>query len=221
MYEELNYEGSHRRDSSNLWLLNQRGGGEQTAGAVTDLQVWSRALAEEKTRGWAGCQLDQAGDIVNWSNISVRLTGYREAELPRAQVCHQARSYQEYIPFEVLARYQDTKTFCHKVGGRMAVSTEVGAMEKIVEAANQVNLTKCRPEYGKEIGWFFSGHDDAKQNGRWLEAHSGQAVQLDWDEGYPKDKLFYDCGMINVGTKKYQDHTCDWFLCPICKERHK
>ena len=54
VYEELNYEGSHRRDSSNLWLLNQRGGGEQTAGAVTDLQVWSRALAEEETRGWQG-----------------------------------------------------------------------------------------------------------------------------------------------------------------------
>ena len=219
VYEELNYRGSHRRDSSNLMLLNHRGGREQAAGAVTDLNVWSRALGVEESRGWAECELEQEGDIIAWSNISVRLTGYREAVIARAEVCRQASqdSYKEYIPFETLKRYQDTKKFCHKVGGRMAVSTEDGATEKMVKAARQLDLSKCRPDYGKEIGWFFSGHSDTKQNGRWVEAHSGQSVELDWDAGYPKDSLFFDCGMISVESKKYQDHTCDWKLCPMCE----
>ena len=69
VYEELNYPGSHLRDGSNLFLLNQRGGGEQTAGAVTDLNVWSRALAGEETRGWARCELGQQGNIISWTNI--------------------------------------------------------------------------------------------------------------------------------------------------------
>ena len=226
VYEELNYLGSHREDTTNLLLFNQRSGREQSAGAVTDLNVWSRALTQEEIWGWRGCELeDGGGNIITWSNIShrLRLAGYKVTQVPRAQVCHQEKqSYEGYVPFETLKRYEDTKKFCQNLGGRMAVSTEVGAMEKIVKAAEHIDLGKCRPDYGKEIGWFFSGHHHNKQKGGWLEAHSGQSVELDWDEGYPKGKLFFDCGMINVGSEKYQDHTCDWALCPICKftERH-
>ena len=47
----------------------------------------------------------------------------------------------------------------------MAVTTSDNgtAMDRMIEAAGRVDEKKCRPAYGKEFGWFFSGHNDIKE----------------------------------------------------------
>ena len=113
--------------------------------------------------------------------------------------------------------YKETQAFCSNLGGKIGVTTEPGAMDKMILAAGRVNEEKCRPKYGTEFGWFYSGHDDIQRSGKWLETESRREVELAWYDGYPVDHLFYDCAMFNYDTREYQDHTCAWELCPICK----
>ena len=221
VYEAKNFTASHKKDSSNIFLMNKKADIRPTYGAVTDLNIWDRALSEEEVRGWSRCELEDGGNFINWTHASLRVVGYKKVEREKSEVCQQSEqdSAVDYVPFEILLDYQETQTFCRKLGGEMAVSTEDGggALDRMNEAAERVNENKCRPAYGREFGWFFSGHNDINQSGNWSSAESQLPVTLDWDLGFPKNHLFYDCAMINFKTRKYQDHTCVWKLCPICK----
>ena len=225
VYETMNYTGTHKNDSSNLMLLNNKGVNEQTYGAMADLNIWSRALAEEESRQWGECRVEEEGDVLAWSKARLEVVGYTRADMDRSDLCQQQAdtSAADYVPFEVLLGYQETKTFCQKLGGEMAVTTSDNgtAMDRMIEAAGRVDEKKCRPAYGKEFGWFFSGHNDIKESGQWLSDDSEQPVSLDWDEDFPAEHLFYDCAMFNLETREYQDHTCVWRLCPLCKFTEK
>ena len=61
VYETMNYTATHKNDSSNLMLLNNKGVNEQTYGAMADLNIWSRALSEEESRQWGECRVEEEG----------------------------------------------------------------------------------------------------------------------------------------------------------------
>ena len=224
VYETRNLTTSHKKDSSNVFLMNMKAGTEQTYGAVTDLNIWDRALSDEELHSWSRCKLEDGGNVINWTNASLRVVGYKKVKKQRTEICQQPQedSAVDYVSFEILLGYQETKSFCRKLGGEMAVTTEDlgGALDKMIGAAKRVDQKKCRPDYGREFGWFFSGHDDIKQKGKWV-SESQLEASLDWEPGYPTGHLFYDCAMFNLKTKEYQDHSCIWKLCPICKLKMK
>ena len=93
--EDEDYSGLHRNTSGEVVLMNALEEGQDYGlvypmfGAVTDLQVWSRALTRDSVRQWTSCQTKEEGDLICWSRAALQATGLQVEEMEKSQICRE------------------------------------------------------------------------------------------------------------------------------------
>ena len=186
-------------------------------GAVTDVQIWDKILDDQQIRRWSECRENDGGNVINWSNVTLQLFGYKELYQNREEIC--TGPSDKYVPFETMKNLEDTLIFCQNIGGKMAVVTDNQTLSRMAEAGKRVDFYKCRPPYVTGLGWFFGGHQDMEEENTWVDTNTGTEIDWDipWDLGFPTYYDNYDCSFFHVETRLFEDHLCKFEYCPMCR----
>ena len=223
VYENKKYEGAHQTsanpaNSTKIIMMNYiLDNVYPMYGAITDVHVWDKVRDTEDILSWSECRDNVGGNIINWSNLTMKIFGYKEVELSKEEVC--PKTAVKYFPFETMKNFAESQTFCSNLGGEMAVVTDQQTLVAMSEAGRQVEFIKCRPPYVTGLGWFFGGHQDMEVENTWVDVNTQVEIQwqIPWQHGYPTYYDNYDCSFYHVETMEFQDHLCKFEYCPMCQ----
>ena len=208
-----NYKGNHRNtNGSNLFLMNES---EQNPmhGMITDLQIWSNILTRQEISEWSNCKSSLVGDIINWDDIELNMTGLNYQQLDKVTVCPKKKTYEEtFFGFDTRKTFDQTVTFCANLGGEMAVAVDIETLAAMSEAYNST----CT----QGTGYFYGGYTDKEEEGTWVNGVTGDLINWsNWDEKHPYNYTNYDCVEISNGFDKFEAFDCSIEYCPVCKIR--
>ena len=128
VYENKNYGGVHLTEhnpanNSKIIMMNYiLDSVYPMYGAVTDLQVWDKVRDEKEIQSWSECRDNVGGNIINWSDLTMKIIGYEVAEVRKEEVC--PRAALNFVPFETMKNFEESQSFCSNLGGKMAVVTD-------------------------------------------------------------------------------------------------
>ena len=211
VFNQTDYKENHRKvNGTNLVLMNDREE-RPMQGMVTDLHVWKKVLTRTEISDWSSCRSSELGDVVSWNSAELNITDLNSEEMDRATICPTNKSLEEtFIAFDMRQTFDETVRFCKDLGGEIAVSVD----QETLAIMTEVHNATCSDGQG----YFYGGYSDQEEEGHWVSAVTGTAVNWDdWDEKQPTNYTNYDCVEISSGYDKLLAFHCSVPYCPICQ----
>ena len=176
---------------------------------ITDLNIWDSSMSKTFIEQWSKCELElREGNYLNWSGIHID-DNIQSYSLEYHDICFQP---DHFIVHPQLMDFTETKNFCTKMGGSMAVARNNQTLNQMIALFRDVDgssLEKCQDG-------FFIGYTDEKEEGSWVSIKDGTSMTLgnNWADGYPTNnpdfnQAVYRDGKIFDGWER-KSH------CPIC-----
>ena len=167
LYETREYRGLYRESEANISLLNEIGmfGSHPLHGAVTDLNIWSSALAAGQLSDWTHCRHQQGGDVIDWETAGLVITGLQTFQLDKEEVCLAKQHGKVYRAFNISLTFPETVKFCRNLGGEVGVADSEDNLSKMV-----VVFSETCPAHTR----LYTGHTDGDTEGDWRDVNTGE-----------------------------------------------
>ena len=212
----IEYEDPTEHDLKDSVFLNQVS--NPFYGAVSDVQVWSRARPEKELAEWARCEPGEAGDLLDWGRAELNITGLTSLSVGRAEICRDAQDQQplHIKSFNTRLSFYDSLMFCKRFGtiATAAATLRGPKVDKMLEAFLEVESPVCEP-------WgFYSGTVYSSVLHTWVDFLTGDPVEVsDWYPGRPgNNSNTENCIYFLTTEKKPYDLNCGYSeVCPICQ----
>ena len=186
-------------------------------GALSDLNVWSRALTEAELAGWARCELGQPGDLLDWRMAELNMTGLNTASVDREEICGEQQEQSQHIrSFNTRLSFYDSVRFCQRFGkiATAGATLKGPQIDKMLEAFLKVESPVCDP-------WgFYSGTIYSEELHSWVDFLTGDQVEVgDWYPGRPGNNSGAENCIYFLTTEKqpYDLHCGHSEVCPLCQ----
>ena len=87
-------------------------------GAMTDVNMWNRTLAEQELKRWNKCELGIGGNLLDWNSARWEAVGLQETEVDIDKVCKKEGSKKNLIAFKRVFKSLDPiLKMCKAMGG--------------------------------------------------------------------------------------------------------
>lgn len=213
IYQSENYDGVHKKGTGNVFLFNgySYSYGKFVfpfQGEITDVNIWNKTLTKKGMDKWKNCQPGEFGfgNLVNWNEARFKFTNIETTELDMHKIC-KIKDPEQFITFKQKMDFNETKKFCQKMGGQVAVAENPEKLTKMADAFKLMNFETMIP-YN-----FYSGHWNI--NG-WKNANNGE--KLNWNNWSNEEtnRYFNSCATIETKSLKFKGNKCQLKLYPIC-----
>ena len=100
-----------------------------------EVNIWSRVLTPAQVSLWQNCSTALTGDLVDWSQARLRITGLNISQVEREEICSvkSGRREKEYQAYDVGLDFHQTGRFCANLGGSMAVARSAAVLQEVEE----------------------------------------------------------------------------------------
>ena len=183
-------------------------------GALTDLNIWSRVLAQQDLQDWMWCRSEEAGDLVSWETSELDITGgLNLTNIEREEICLNTHNSNKknYLSFNSIKNLDETVDFCQKIGGQIAVAWD----REIFLAMNKsFSGVSCQEKNG-----FYLGFTDLQVEGQWVDVNTGAPMTWQaWRTGEPNNYGGNEgCAVDLKGRGEFDDIICSSTYCSICE----
>ena len=175
-------------------------------GVVTDINVWSHSLTDMELSAWSNCNMHDGGDIINWDNLQLNLDSieddkknYCVDETTKVMAVHNMKGL----------NFEETKIFCRKIGGVMAVASDPQKFDQITKGSTQGGLQH-----------FFLGYTDKDTEGIWVDTNTKKQLSYNfWRKGSPSNNSEKNCAVFEKGSGVFDADCSDAHLklTPVCE----
>ena len=211
IYQSETYDGVHRKGTGNLFLLNGYSYRYEKfvypfQGEVTDVNIWNKTLSQKDMDKWSNCQSGEPGNIVNWNEARFKFYNIETTDIHMDEICI-FKDPEKFITFNQKINFNETKKFCQKMGGQVAVAENFEKLEKMVDAFRLIDFEIMDQQY------FYSGYWNS--NG-WKNANNGE--NLEWNNWSDEEinRYYNSCATIETKSLKFRGNKCQVELYPIC-----
>ena len=173
-------------------------------GEVSEVNVWDRVLSSAEMEDLASCRKYLTGNVVDWETSLTEVNGLLIQERNRSELC----SYTEltHISFPTKKNFEDTITFCHKIGGEIAASSEERELLKMAEAYSASTVFQKQHSHR-----FYTGFRKLPEEKDWVSL-DGNIIWNNWEPSFPQNKAKSSASNCAVSRKwnnwKFVDSTC-------------
>ena len=112
------------------------------SGAMTDVNIWDRALSNQQVDSWRLCNSEEVGNILNWTTVQLEITGLTKDKIDKAELCDSSTDDQLYKAFNQRRGFFDSVIFCQRFGD-VASARDAVSLEKMVEAHDKIESRIC------------------------------------------------------------------------------
>ena len=209
-------------------------------GKVTDFQVWSKVLEEEKLKRITSCQDLESGNLLSWDSgawylNSSRGTGRREMMELEEEVCRTGGDSYHLVPHR--DKFQQSLHMCNKLSGQLVSHHTKENFTQILTFMTKkahLNLFHCgkRDEERRAVTlktWLAS--HDTEEEGVFRNFFTDRPTQyLPWAPERPYvGGTRYNCmvldlvleqpgpGQLYLGSTSITDEECEVEFCSLCR----
>ena len=207
------YNGYHMKKEKNLNLMGlsseeEYGSAFGAFGAITDLSIWNRSLAEVELAQWNQCKLQARGNLLDWASAHWNVQGLQEVEMNYKEVCWERKST-THLVFRRRENFNSTLNLCRSLGGGMFSPNDKGfSMQAMIKS-----VSKVRAECGN---LYFLGITDEIKEGVWVDVDTGENI-TEIPEWFPTNVEGENCAVFNADSRQNLDNTCSYEYCPVCE----
>ena len=200
-----------QRNLTGLVLMNKEVEYYPHHGAITDLNVWSRALTDQEIGDWQHCKKDPEGITLSWDNLQFTVRGLNVSEIDRNETCREEGT-KKFIASDRTIGFDKTERLCRALGGEIAVARDPESLERMSRAFE----ASCQE--GEEE--FYGGYRREDLHSPWTDVVTGDMMGwTNWDHSCPFD--WYDDDLCAISYQnssgKFCDADCSMKLCPVCQ----
>ena len=182
-------------------------------GALTDLNIWTRVLAQAELEDWMRCRSEAVGDLVSWETSQLIIRGdLNLTNIEREQTCLNTAPQQKknYLTFDSVRNLDETIEFCQKIGGQIAVAWT----EEIFLAMNRSFSGVCQQKNG-----FYLGFTDREVEGDWRDVNTGAPMAWRaWKTGEPNNYGGNEGCAVDLNRwGEFDDIICSTTYCSLCE----
>ena len=206
-----NYPGNHKKSGADIRLMNSHLSENPHHGAMTDVTVWSRILADTEVRAWSDCGAVEGEKVVDWDTAALNVTGLEVEEVEREKICAEITKTDHLMAFDESKTFDEITKFCGSLGGKFAVARDNTSFWKIAEVFN----ASCS-KY--ELDFFYSGYTDREEHETWRDVNTGQEMTWsNWLDTYPTTYTSDDCTYGDLPDGQLYNADCISKVCPVCQ----
>ena len=154
--------------------------GRPMQGEMSEVNVWDKILSTAEMRDLASCGQYFPGNVVDWETSITDVNGLLTKERMRSELC----SYKDvvHISFPMKKNFDDTITFCQKIGGKIAVATDERKLAEMAEAYSAATVFLNLPSYR-----FYTGFRRSPDEDDWISM-GGNIIWNNWETSFPRNK---------------------------------
>ena len=175
-------------------------------GEMADINIGDRVLNPHEVRDWEECRIIGGGNKVDWSTATWVAVGLEEIVIEKEEVCKDLTKH-EVIVSDVIRNFPSTDLFCRNiVGGEIMVVKDDDTALKM--SALLSSKQRCILEGGLNKNKFFTGYDDIKEEGVFVDVNTGEKMEWNnWGEYEPNNYLDdEDCTVYDIREHAF----CSW-----------
>ena len=211
--DQVDYDGYHLRKNQNLRVLGKyyaHGKYKYSLfGAMTDINIWNRSLAQVEVEQWGRCELGAGGNLLDWDTAQWQAEGLESFSIEKKNICNRTKLKHLQI-FRKKRDFNSTLRLCQTIGGEMVVAEDSRTVALIRSA-----LKPVKEECGNYV---YSGYTDREVEGEWVNTVTGEKMDwVQWESGQPSYAEGEDCAELNLSSGKSLDFNCDIKNCPVCQ----
>ena len=211
-HDYRSYSGTHEKVVGDLIFMNRHSKtGRPMQGAVSEVNVWDRILSSAEMRDLASCRKYLTGNVVDWETSLTELNGLLIQERNRSELCSSKDVV--HISFPMKKNFDDTVTFCPKIGGKIAVATGDIKLTEMAEAYFASTVFEKQHSYR-----FYTGFRKLPDEGEWTSL-DGNIIWNNWEASFPQNKAksrAINCAISRKWNNwKFVDSTCTGYFLGI------
>ena len=149
-------------------------------GELSEVNVWDRILSSAELRDLASCRKYLSGNVVDWETSPFDVKGLLIQERNRSELCSSEDVV--HISFPMKKNFDDTITFCQKIGGNIAAATEERKLTEMAEAYYASTVFEKQHSYR-----FYTGFRKLPDEGEWISL-DGNIIWNNWETSFPRNK---------------------------------
>ncbi|XP_047477789.1 uncharacterized protein LOC125031213 [Penaeus chinensis] len=182
------------------------------SGQITQVNFWSRALAEKQVRELSDCSLDLEGDLVSWEG-EWNLTEVTVENIPNSKMCNRDVDNTTYILL-ALQSFHSASSTCKAMGGYIPSPTTIPGIMSTHDLIKPYS-------YLCNGGRLFVGSTDVVKEDEWRDAFTGELLAFPtrgdpfWGSGEPNGWRFQNC-LTTLGVY-VSDTQCLRESCSVCR----
>ena len=206
---------THYYPLNEIFFMNTKDLNHSFHGAITDVQMWNRALTHSQLIEWAQCQDGDPGDLINWETADFNVTGLIKEVVDKEEICQSKANNNILAAFNRKSSFSDSVQFCSNFGEVASVLKE-DERDEMIEAVRGLSSPVCN----REVMPAGMVHSEAKQ--AWIDFNTGTEVAVDnWYPNRPSnDTETNNCLFLITYSKQFYDLTCGAGYaetCPVCR----
>ena len=149
-------------------------------GEMSEVNVWDRILSSEEMRDLASCRKYFSGNVLDWETSLTDVNGLLIKERIRSELCSSKDLV--HISFPMKKNFDETITFCQKIGGEIAVATEERKLAEMAEAYSASTVFQKQHSLR-----FFTGFRKLPNEEDWISL-DGNIIWNNWEPSFPQNK---------------------------------
>ena len=212
IYDELSYDGAHRKETGNIFLLNGFSPSRNRfiypfQGEVTDVNIWNKTLTDDDVKKFSNCH-SGSGNLVSWDKARINLNSVEVIKFNEADIC-KIKDQRKFISFAPKMNFNESVKFCQKLGGKIAVADNSENLNMMVEAFHQIDCKSL---------CFYNIYSGYWNSGGWKNANNGEKLDWNnWSNGTININAYYNsCATIDIKSLQFNRNTCKVPMYPIC-----
>ena len=145
-----------RKEDNWAWIDFQYmnfGDREPHNGAITDVNIWNRALSSRDLNSWRVCNSQEIGNILNWTSVQLEITGLTKEKINKSELCHIAADDQLFKAFNKRLGFFESVIFCQRFG-EIATARDKVSVDRMIEAYDKIDKRIC-DDFGSHGGITF------------------------------------------------------------------
>lgn len=149
-------DSGYKKDHYQVWIdfqyMNFRDS-KPLNGAITDVNMWNRALSSKELDSWRLCNSQEIGNVLNWTTVQLEVTGLTKEKIKKTELCHISGDDQLYKAFNKRLGFYDSVSYCQRFGDVAAARDNV-SLERMLEAYDKIDRRICQ-DFGSHAGITF------------------------------------------------------------------
>ncbi|XP_047471287.1 uncharacterized protein LOC125026701 [Penaeus chinensis] len=177
------------------------------SGEITEVNVWSRALAVDEVASLVDCK-GSTGDLIAWTDTWTMHGDVTKADVPSERLCNDRKDMKQFFfpPVSSKAAFR----LCEGLGGSVTTprSSEVDSLRRLISSFAD-NETCSR---------LWTGVTDVAKEGEWTYHKDGLPAQVSWRPGAPDGDFLQNCAaiLLDGSSAGLTDVACSRKLCTVC-----
>ena len=159
-------------------------------GEMTDINIWDRVLAPHEVRDWEECRNNVGGNKVDWRTATWVAVGLEEVVIEKEEICKHLTKH-EIVVSDVKRNFLSTDLFCRNiVGGEIMVVKDDDTAREM--SALLSSRQECLFEGIENKTNFFTGYNDMKEEGVFVDVNTGDKMEWDNCGEYEPNNYLHD-----------------------------